>query len=548
LYRPIIEAAIFSEFVSDTFIDNLSCAFKLEVVMPGNDIIVQDDASSAMYFIVSGSAETIHSSVSESPNDEIEDDFENVNIPKRKSLTDLLKSLDLESIRSKANQSRIKKYFINSLGIGSAIGEVSFFFNLLQPFSVRTSKISRLLILRKDDWLKLEPSYPIDTTLCKKSCFNNVISQIKQLREPGHKFTSSAVIDREIMEIYNDLERDMFYAESQWEHDKIAELCLAAAADNIVVIKRILICGINVNSSDYDKRNPLMVAASKGSLNAVRYLLDKGADVSLVDVFNNSALYEAVRNGHDTCASILYENGSRLSDSIDVYAAGSLLCTAISKGDHSGLMRLLQYGLNSNSGDYDQRRALHIAAATGDLRSVKILLDNGADASCLDNFGRTPLIEAVRAGHNSVAKLLYDRGAKLGFLDTERENVKLERDALTSKADITWKCRILTSSELVTCASRLDANYLRMLLQFGANPNKAFDYDLRTPAHLAVCMNSVELCTLLLEHKADFASDYSKDRWGNTPLDEAKKYGYTWLFDTITNLIKITNSEEIVDI
>ena len=176
------------------------------------------------------------------------------------------------------------------------------------------------------------------------------------------------------------------------------------------------------------------------------------------------------------------------------------------------------------------------------------MLDNGADASCLDNFGRTPLLETVRASHNSAAKLLYDRGAQLGFLDTERENVKLERDILTSKADVTWKCRILTSSELVTCVSRLDASYLRMLLQFGANPNKAYDYDLRTPAHLAVCMNSVELCTILLEYKADFASDYSKDRWGNTPLDEAKKYGYTWLFDTITNLIKITNSEEIVDI
>jgi len=175
-------------------------------------------------------------------------------------------------------------------------------------------------------------------------------------------------------------------------------------------------------------------------------------------------------------------------------------------------------------------------------------LDHRAESSCLDNFGRTPLLEAIRANHTSVAKLLFDRGAKLGFTEIERMDVKLERDILLSKSDTTWKGRILASSELVNCVSKLDSNYLRLLLQFGANPNKAFDYDLRSPAHLAVCMNSVEMCTILLEFKADFFSDQSKDRWGNTPSDDAKKYGYTWLNDVIQNLNRIANSEEIVDI
>jgi len=88
-----------------------------------------------------------------------------------------------------------------------------------------------------------------------------------------------------------------------------------------------------------------MVAASKGSLNALRYLLDKGADFQPIDVFGNTALYEAVRHGHDTCASVLFEQGARLSDSITIHAAGSMLCTIISKGEHSGLIRLIQYGI-----------------------------------------------------------------------------------------------------------------------------------------------------------------------------------------------------------
>jgi ankyrin repeat protein len=375
------------------------------------------------------------------------------------------------------------------------------------------------------------------------------MNQINSFREPGHRFTSSLPIDREIHVIYSDLERELLYADSQWQHDKVSELCLAAAADNIIALKKILICGISVNASDYDKRNALMVAASKGSINAVKLLLEKGCDFGLVDNFGSTALWDACRNSHDSCCSLLYDYGARLSDSIDEFSAGSMMCTAISKADHAGLMRLLQCGLNPNCGDYDQRTALHVASAAGDLRSVKILLEKGADPNTLDKFGRTPLLEAVRAGHVVAAKMLFDRGAKLGFLETERDSVQVERDVLNlSKSDGAWKARILNSSELVNSVSRLETDYLRLLLQFGANPNKAFDYDLRSPAHLAVCMNSVEICTLLLEYKADFSSDACRDRWELTPLDECKRMGNKFLSEVIQNIIKLTYSNETVDI
>ena len=251
---------------------------------------------------------------------------------------------------------------------------------------------------------------------------------------------------------------------------------------------------------------------------------------------------DACRNGHDSCCSVLYDYGARLTDSIDEYSAGSMMCTAISKGDHADLTRLLKYGLHPDSGDYDRRRALHVASAAGDLRAIKILLDSGADPCCLDNFGRTPLLEAVRAGFSSAAKILYDSGATLKFLDSERSAGGL---AVVS-ADIN---RILTSSELVNCVSRLDIKYLRLLLEFGADPNKAFDYDLRSPAHLAVCMNSVEAVTLLLEFKADFVTDDSRDRWGLTPLEEAKKMGNDSLYEVIQNILKSTSSsKERVDV
>ena len=534
LYRPIIESSIFSESVSDTFIDRFSCSLKLEVVMPGNDIIVQDDASTVMYFIVSGSAETVHRSVETTFIDI--DGYESIN-----KVNSALKSISDRGSTQAKSTTKVKYHVISDLSVGSPVGEISFFFNLLQPFAVRTSRICRLLTLQGDDWDKLEALYPIDSTLFKKTCFHNIINQIKQYREPGFSFTGNSVIDGEIMTKFDDLERELYYSETQWEHDKVGELCLAAANDNIIALTKLLTCGISINASDYDNRNPLMVAGSKGSVNAVKFLLEKGADFRLVDVFGNTSLADAVRNGHDSCCSILYSYGARLCDSIDEYTAGSMMCNAISKGDHAGLMRLLKYGLHPDCGDYDRRRAIHIGSAAGDLRAIKILLDAGADASSLDNFGRTPLLEAVRAGFSSAAKMLYDSGGKLEFFDTDRDSVQIgaviSKDA-TSNVDLSWKTRILTSSELVNSVSRLDTNYLRLLLTYGADPNKAFDYDLRSPAHLAVCMNSVELCTLLLEYNADFVSDKSRDRWGVTPLEEAKKIGNNFLSEVIQNILK----------
>jgi ankyrin repeat protein len=46
------------------------------------------------------------------------------------------------------------------------------------------------------------------------------------------------------------------------------------------------------------------------------------------------------------------------------------LCTAVFEGDMLLLKHLIMAGVNVNSGDYDKRTALHIAAADGNLGAV----------------------------------------------------------------------------------------------------------------------------------------------------------------------------------
>lgn len=71
---------------------------------------------------------------------------------------------------------------------------------------------------------------------------------------------------------------------------------------------------------------PLRIAATAGHADCVAYLIGQGAQVDLVDVKGQTALYVAVVNGHLDCVRILLEagadpNGSRHHRSTPLYHA-----------------------------------------------------------------------------------------------------------------------------------------------------------------------------------------------------------------------------------
>lgn len=102
--------------------------------------------------------------------------------------------------------------------------------------------------------------------------------------------------------------------------------------------------------------------------------------MSKSDKFGCTPLLEAIKNGHENVASILFREGARLSLS----DAGSHLCMAVAKGDADFLRRLLTYGIDPNAKDYDHRTPLHVAVAEGLYFIAKILLEAGASVLSQD--------------------------------------------------------------------------------------------------------------------------------------------------------------------
>lgn len=145
-----------------------------------------------------------------------------------------------------------------------------------------------------------------------------------------------------------------------------------------------------------------------------------------------------------------------------------------------------------NEGDYDKRRAIHLAACEGHVKVAEILIAQRADLNVQDRYNGTPLADALRHKQTEVGKLLRANGAELLFED-EAERLCVAAARSDGFADLRW------------------------LLDFGCDPTRK-DYDARTPLHLAAAEGNVDSLKLLLDRQADVNA---ADRWGATPLQEA---------------------------
>jgi ankyrin repeat protein len=103
------------------------------------------------------------------------------------------------------------------------------------------------------------------------------------------------------------------------------------------------------------------------------------------DNFGYTPLLEAVKFGHDRIAKILVENGAILS----LEQAGNYLCKVVTESKLEMLRRLLEFGVDPNSKNYDLRTPLHVAAAEGLHLVARLLIESGADVISKDRCSIT---------------------------------------------------------------------------------------------------------------------------------------------------------------
>jgi len=301
-------------------------------------------------------------------------------------------------------------------------------------------------------------------------------------------------------------------------------LCTAGFKGQVASLKGICRRGVDVNLADYDQRTAIHLAASEGKLAAVKAIVALRGDPNVQDRFGGTPLDDALRGGHFKVKEYLEEIGasSGIGGEVSTQQAADL-CDAASSSNLDLLRQLVkQDGINVNSGDYDKRTAIHLAAAEGLLEVLKCLVaELGANPNAVDRWGGTPLNDAIGAGHDEVIEYLMSTGGVPGKTSLVTEDHALLFKAV-KQGDLETIQGLITKKNCKLQSEGIDINV----------PN----WDKRTALHVAAADGNLPIVQSLLELQADANV---RDKWGSTPLDDARQFEHDEVIELLSSIPRV---------
>ena len=172
----------------------------------------------------------------------------------------------------------------------------------------------------------------------------------------------------------------------------------------------------NTNARVNALNEGLLKAAESGKADAVKELLDAGADINGVVVGDGTALIIAAREGDKGMVEFLLERGA--DPNLAAAGDGNALIMAAREGHDAIVELLLARGVQVNQVVEGDENALIQASSEGHLSIVKLLVSRGADVNMRVWSGepngewRTALLMARKNGHAAVADALVQLGAR----------------------------------------------------------------------------------------------------------------------------------------
>lgn len=198
----------------------------------------------------------------------------------------------------------------------------------------------------------------------------------------------------------------------------LSALHMAAACPSdkqVEVMKLLLERGASIawtvtSRDNLDGRLPIHYAASSGSQQGVKYLLDNGSDINAVDSWGCPPLQLAVREGRTDMAQYLIKLGANIH-AIDKEGR-NVLHYAANENNLQLVDLFLRMGMDINIVTKDGWSALHCAAWDTSTEMLEFLLKKGAKVQTRSIYGQTPWKIAKESSQGKACKVLENAGAK----------------------------------------------------------------------------------------------------------------------------------------
>ncbi len=205
------------------------------------------------------------------------------------------------------------------------------------------------------------------------------------------------------------LEKNPDLLNTRGEYDR-TPLIEAAFSKQTAIFKFLVEKGADLSLSNKEGFTPFDFVIFLGEKELVDLVISKGVPIdSNNNVMKVTGLDLAASLGHKDIAELLIAKGASLN--LKNNRGNTPLLTAVSANQPDIVQLLLAKGASIDEKDQMGSTALLLAALNGQKEMVELLLAKGADINAKNSRGSTPVGVATREGHRDIAALLIAKGA-----------------------------------------------------------------------------------------------------------------------------------------
>jgi uncharacterized protein len=255
--------------------------------------------------------------------------------------------------------------------------------------------------------------------------------------------------------------------------------------------------GADINFKNADGKTPINIAATKGHLKLVKLLINRGADLTIVDKWKQTPLIAACRNSVDGADKKWFDIINNL-----VHARSPL-----------------------NNYDIYGRTPLLICVDNGDNKITRLLVENGAD---IEGRAKQPFNPTPKYGSRSIDP--QNDYTPLWFAVDNNNTIMLET-LIKLKADVNATLKYIKQTPLMYSCWRELKDCTKLLINGGANINLQ-DRDGNSALMIACRGGHADFVNLLIKNEANINL---QDHDGNSALMHYYLFGLSALTHSSIN-------------